>query len=240
MRTTLAVVAAFLAGCASTNKPGAGVHLSSAEHEAIAVSEETQAQEHRARYDPRLTRVEEHCSPGGAWHRAAGDDAECWTDTVNPTSAELVEAKKHERTAATHRAASQALRDAEARACLGVSPYDRDVSPFSHRADIVRIEPLPRFSSPPPALPPKIAGAVIVFRPVPNLTADELQHIIDCHIARNDALGHSSPEMLYCPLVPRDVTAKVKKTSEGFEVEIRSTDAESAREVLHRAELLAP
>jgi hypothetical protein len=41
-----------------------------------------------------------------------------------------------------------------------------------------------------------------------------------------------------CPLVPRDVTAKVTATSEGFEVAIRSDNELSAREVLRRAQAL--
>jgi hypothetical protein len=240
MRTILAplVAAAALVACAGPSaNPGAGTHLSASEHDVLAQKNKDEAAEHRLRWDPGAKHVQQYCSQVGASQR---DFGECWTSVVNPTNDELAEANRHEKLAAQHRAASKALRDAEARACVGVSDYDRDTSPFSHRADIVRVYPLPNVSVPPPAKPPKIEGAVIVFRPVPKLTADELQRIVDCHIARNDALGHDAPEMLYCPLVPRDVIAKVTQTDEGFEVAIRSTDEDAAREVLHRAQLLSP
>jgi hypothetical protein len=217
-----AVAAALLAACASTtmNKPGAGTHLSAAQEEVAAKAEDQLAAEHQKLYDPTAGRKEETCTPGGAGRVDFGD---CWTSRINPTQAQLDEAQRHRRAAAEHRAASQALRDAEARACKGLSEYDRDVSPFAHREDIVHVYPLPN------------VGAVVVFRHVPTLTAAGLQRIVDCHVARADAMGHQVPEMLYCPLMMRDVTASVRDTNEGFEVTIRSNDPESAREILYRA-----
>lgn len=46
------------------------------------------------------------------------------------------------------------------------------------------------------------------------------------------------PEMPYCPLVPKDVSASVTATDTGFELAIRSDDPEVAREILKRAEAL--
>jgi hypothetical protein len=43
-----------------------------------------------------------------------------------------------------HRAAPEALREAEARACAGVAPVERNASPFYHREDILRVEPWQR------------------------------------------------------------------------------------------------
>ena len=68
--------------------------------------------------------------------------------------------------------------------------------------------------------------------------AEKLQHIVDCHVARSAALGHVVPEMLYCPLVPNGVTAKVTVASDGFAVAIRADDPASADEILRRARAL--
>jgi hypothetical protein len=101
------------------------------------------------------------------------------------------------------------------------------MSPFEHREDVIRIAPVPH-------------GALVVFRAVPTLTADVLQKIVDCHIARNAAVGNDMPEMPDCPLVPKNVTAHVEETRYGlFEVTITSEDDASAAEVLRRAKRLS-
>jgi hypothetical protein len=69
-----------------------------------------------------------------------------------------------------------------------------------------------------------------------SMTAPWLQRLIDCHLARNAALGHEVPEMPYCPLVPKGVTATVRPTPTGFAVEIRSSDRDTAKEIVRRAE----
>jgi hypothetical protein len=83
-------------------------------------------------------------------------------------------------------------------------------------------------------------GASVTFRAVPGLTAEWLQRIVECHVARNNALGNNVPEMAYCPLVPKGVTAKVNSVGNGFAVEIRSDDPDTAKEVLRRAQALKP
>ena len=64
----------------------------------------------------------------------------CWTSVSNPTAEHLREAEEHRRHAADHRASSVALRDAEARACVGITPDDRDMSPFEHVEDIATVD----------------------------------------------------------------------------------------------------
>jgi hypothetical protein len=81
-------------------------------------------------------------------------------------------------------------------------------------------------------------GAVIVFRATPGMTAEWLQRVVDCHLARNAALGHDVPEMPDCPLVPKGVAATVKATDAGFAVAVRSEDSSTAAEVLRRARSL--
>jgi hypothetical protein len=62
--------------------------------------------------------------------------------------------------------------------------------------------------------------------------------IVDCHLARIAALGHDDPEMPRCPSVPRDVGASVSNSDTGFDVDVRSWEEGSAREVLRRARAL--
>lgn len=232
MRPLVAVLL-VLSACAST--PGARPHdMSAAQHEAAAGAAEKQAAAHEAQVQPNARAEEERCSVIGPSEPIGYT---CWTDVVNPTRKRADRAAELRRAAADHRAASQALRDAETRACVGLSADDRDMGPFTHTADILKVEPLAkpyayRFSSPIPT------GAAITLRAVPGLTVEKLQHIVDCHLARNAALGHDVPEMPLCPLVPRDVNASVKATDQGLRVEITSSDDAVGREVLHRAQAL--
>ncbi len=224
--TTLAFGSSALIACAST--PGARPSdMSAAQHEQAAGAAEAQAAGHAAQYTPGARSTVPECDPYGG----------CWTSKSNPTKQHLEDAEKYRKMAADHRAASQSLRDAEARACVGVSDADRDISPFYHREDITSVQPASN------SLYGKqrgdvIDGAVVTFRAVPGLTAEWLQRVVDCHLARNNALGNDVPEMPYCPLVPKGITAKVESTGNGFAVRIESQDPNTAQEVLRRAQAL--
>jgi hypothetical protein len=100
-----------------------------------------------------------------------------------------------------------ALRDAATRACVGVPNDDRDMSPFDHREDIESVAQLYSPSSGGKNPTRHFLGATVVFHATPGMTAQWLQRVIDCHLARNAALGHDVPEMAYCPLVPKGVSA---------------------------------
>jgi hypothetical protein len=71
------------------------------------------------------------------------------------------------------------------------------------------------------------------------MTAQWLQRLVDCHLARNAALGPDVPEMPYCPLVPKGVTATVTPTAAGFSVAVHADESDTASEVLRRARTLA-
>lgn len=220
--------------CASTT-PGAHPHdMSATQHEAMAAGEADVAASHATRYDPAATVRTEHCGGGRVGVEAGGGG--CWTSTRNATSEHLAEAKKHQKMAADHRAASQALRDAEGSACVGITEADRDMSPFDHRQDIASVEPLTEGVTSGKAQSARTTGAVITFRAMPEMTAQWLQRVVDCHLARNAALGHDVPEMPFCPLVPKNVTARVTATNTGFAVAVRSDDTDTAREILKRAQ----
>lgn len=233
-RSALPVLFILLASCA-TRTPGAQPHdMSAASHETTAAHEELAAREEEQRYDPAARQRDQKCRAATNAKLGMANEP-CWTSVTNPTAEHLKRAEEHLARAAEHRAASQALRDAEARACVGVPAADRDASPFDHREDIARVEPLyvkEGGKSPSQSL----VGAVAVFRAVPGMTAQWLQRVVDCHLARNAALGHDVPEMSYCPLVPKGVSATVTPAQGGLAIEIRSDDPATAKEILRRAE----
>jgi hypothetical protein len=225
--TTL-LAASALAGCASTTgaRPS---DMSTAQHEQAAGALEAQAATHEAQYAPGATGATECHSYEG-----------CWSSSANPTQQHKQEAEKLRKMASDHRAASQALRDAEARACGGLSNDDRDISPFEHREDIASVQPAYGNLNLSGGKQPTghLVGADVTFRAVPGMTAEWLQRLVDCHIARNNALGNDVPEMPYCPLVPKGITAKVSSAGNGFTVRIESQDVSTANEVLRRAQSL--
>jgi hypothetical protein len=110
------------------------------------------------------------------------------------------------------------------------------MSPFMHRQDIASVQELVTKTTGGKATSARQMGAVVVLRAVPGLTAQWLQRAVDCHLARNAALGHNVPEMPYCPLVPNGVAATVTATATGFAVEMRSDDPAVAHEILRRAQ----
>jgi len=215
-------IAAFLVGCASS---GTRPHdMSAAEHRSAAEREEQAALEHAALYDPDASGQVRRCSKPHV----------CWTSRSNPTRQHAEDAKTHRELAAKHRAASAALVAAESRACAGIEPEERDISPFYHREDIVSVEPVYHEAQ----REARLRGAKVVFREVPGLTPERLQRQVECHLARASAAGHVMPEMSYCPLMLRDVKAEVARTSSGIGVLVSSDDPETSNEILQRAQTL--
>ena len=86
------------------------------------------------------------------------------------------------------------------------------------------------------------AGATVVFQAVPGMTVEWLQRLVDCHLARNAAIGHeaASAEMSSCPLTLRGVQASVKSVGDGFAISMRSEDLNTSKELLRRAKALMP
>jgi hypothetical protein len=207
--------------------------MSAADHQAEAAQNERQASQHSAQYDEAQTQTTEHC--------AAEKGRVCWTETTNPTDGHAKTAEDYRKLAAQHRAASQALVDAEARACAGLSDEDRDISPFEHGVDIKSVSQLREETKAggKGQATTRDAGATIVIRAVPGLTAEWLQRIVDCHLARNAAVGHDMPEMTECPLVPNGAQAKVRSVGDGFAVDVRADDSKTAAEIWQRAQELS-
>lgn len=220
-----------MAGCAST--PGAKPQDMSAEnHEAAATRESKIASTQASAYDPNATKTVMRCSP----NQETGSP--CWTAETNPTAEHLKAAERHQKMAADHHAAAKVLLDAEAQSCKGLAVTDRDVSPFEHREDVEGMDLLEEKVASARSGQTVQAGAVVYFRPVPGLTKELFQAIINCHLARNAALGYEVPEMAYCPLAVKGVTAEVRSDGARFAVAIRSSDTDARKEVIRRARAL--
>jgi len=121
--------------------------MSAVQHQQAAATQATAAEGPERQAGPDATVERTRCSPRGRTEGEAEDG--CWTSFTNPTAAHGRAAADHRRQAADHRAASAALGVAEGRACAGISPADRDASPFVHVEDIVGVEPLIEQNGPP-------------------------------------------------------------------------------------------
>lgn len=230
-RRTLGTLAVVTAAACSAGAPGPAAtdprQRQMEEHDQATKRHEGAEIEHAARFDPTQNAEMRPCT--------SARDGICWESVANPTAEHAREAERHRRAAAEHRAASRALVTAEERSCSGITESERDTSPFYHRRDIANVEPV--FAAHAPT--PRIVGARVMFRAVPGLSVEWLQQVIDCHLARNAALGYRMPEMAYCPLVLKGVSARVTPArGGGFAVSIVAEGENTAGEVWRRAQSL--
>jgi len=220
-------IAVVTMSCAATQPED----MSVAQHVASAGAEETEAVAHME-----AEAVSVGPQPCGVSTSQAMLGIPCWSDGAPPSEGHVEAAAEHRRVAAAHRASAQTLRDAESHACVGLADDDRDMSPFSHTADVTSVVALTGRGPAADAEP--IVGATVTLRSVRGLSVAWLERVVACHLARNAALGNEVPEMPTCPLVPRGVSAHVRATHEGFAVDVRADTEEGAAEVLRRARLL--
>jgi hypothetical protein len=206
--------------------------MSAAEHESASQQEAQTAGAHQAQTAP--------AEAAGKPCALKGERGFCWKSEESPNAQHERDAARHRELAAQHRTAMQSLSAAEAQACSGIPDDDRILSPFAHGEEIRSVSPLREEVLVGKSKSTRTSGAEITFQAVPGLTAEWLQRVVDCHLARNSAIGHevASTEMAYCPLTQRGVTATVRSTGDGFAVAVRSDDAATAREILQRAESL--
>lgn len=223
---TSTLITLIAAGCASST--GTKPHdMSVMQHEQAATTEDQATGQHAEQYNPDATTKTERCGRGA-----------CWTSVSNPTDQHKSDSEQHEKLAAEHRAAAQALRDVEAKECAGLDESDIATSPFYHREDIAEVSRVSRTVQRGRQTATEEVGGRVVFRAVPGMTAEWLQRLVDCHLARAAAVGHSMPEMPYCPLVPKGVKATAVSVGDGFAVEMTSDDPASDAEVWRRVQAL--
>jgi hypothetical protein len=220
------LIIASATACASNQ----GTHpndMSEAGHEHAATSEDRMAAEHEA--------MAGQPDNGCAANRAG---TVCWTEDADHAAM----AEQHREMAAKHRAASQALVDAENNACVGIPEDDRDTSPFAHRSDITQVTKLMQASNDSGSYGGpegnQVAGATISFRAVPGMTKEWLQRVMDCHAARNASMGYQMQDMNYCPLMVPGARAKVRSGHGGFDVDVTADTADSVQQIIARAEAL--
>lgn len=134
-----------------------------------------------------------------------------------------------------HRAAAQALREAEALACVGIEESDREPGPFFRPEDIAGVTRLEERTGKNGS---KLVGAAIEVRAAPGLTAEWLQRRMECHVARSAVVGRDDPKMKLCPLAVKGVSTRVRSRGDRFLAEVRADSSSGAEEVCRRARAL--
>lgn len=223
-------------GCASSRLAD---DLSAQDHERAASEDRERAREMADRFDPRAVRYVELYPdrPTSCDRTLPGSCSPYWTMSTNPTDRELSLAAAYQSRAKKHRKAAEQLRTAEAKACTLVSLADQDMSPFMRQRDIDFVTEIGRSAGGRVGQP---AGAAIAFGVVRELTEVTLQRIVDCQLARNAALGWNQAENGACPLNVRGASAKVRAVGSKLVVDVTSTDASAALEIVKRAHALLP
>jgi hypothetical protein len=206
--------ALLLAACASSQAV-APHEMSSVKHEREAQKEEQAALAHT-----------DYCAKG----------APCWTSEAHPSDKQKADAEAHLQHAEKHRAAAQALRDAEAAACSGMSLADIATSPFYHREEIVSVAKVNVAAAQTIDQSTILAGGQAVFRAMPGLTAEWLQRLVQCHQARAAAVGFDIPELSYCPLALKGARASVTSVGDGFAISVTADDPATVAEIWRRIE----
>jgi hypothetical protein len=215
----LGLATVVASGCATA---GTRPHdMPAAQHESVAKTADAEAAAHAARFDPMKARM--------VATRAGPTE-------VNPTAEHRYHAHRLRALAAEHHAAAQALRDEEARSCAGLADGDSELTPFFRPGDVERVEALYT----PNGRTGVLRGASITYRPTLGLAADAIQRRLECHLARNAALGFDAPEMAYCPLASRGVRASVRESDGRVVVDMSTRNTAVADAVLARAKLLEP
>ncbi len=184
-----------------------------------------------ARENERLAAVHEREYDEDAWNAAGSCNDLCISTWSNPTAEHAELARRYRAQAAKHRAAAQALRNAEQAACQGIAERDRDTSPLLHADDLLGFE---KDSSSEPGGP---VAFRIHFRAIEGVDAARMQRRLDCRLARSASRGFEVPEMPYCPLVLQGVSAVAYAEGAGLDV-VLTVDAAIEFDVERRLQKL--
>jgi hypothetical protein len=213
-------------GACTINEDVRPTDMSAAGHERVARADDTAALEQERLYNPNADADRQHCAPP---IRNIDDVASlpCWTRTTNSTEYHLREAARFRSAARAHRTAAKTLRDAETIACSGIADEDKDISPFAHREDILSTLITTEGE--------RVTGVSILVRGVPGMTGDYLARLVDCHLARNAAMGFAMREMAFDPLNVKGAKASIEAFGGDFRVTLKADDEAAAREIAARA-----
>lgn len=221
------------------NEPGTlPEEASAAGHQAAADREEARLLQHEKLYDPNAKQSVSRCDPEHA-EKHPGAPV-CWVEAINPTAIHLAEMNVHRTRAAYHRKAARDLRAAEEGACAGVAAAWRNRSPLSQRGDVLGVGPLENSAGETKGKP-RLVGATILLRRIDGLSADQLQRVLNCQVARSATIGYgpATTEADSSPLNERGAHVAVREWSSGFAVNIRADDPFAAQAILLRAQRLA-
>lgn len=153
----------------------------------------------------------------------------CWTREMDPANiAHKRAAARHRRLAAEHRSRAEMLARIERRNCRGMGVAELSHSPFWHREDVLRFEPIKRGN--------RLLGVRTVFKKVRGLSVQWMGRAVACHKARAAAIGYKTRYMPYCPLMLPHIETAVRETPEGIVVDITSKHGEMAAAALGRVQ----
>lgn len=126
---------------------------------------------------------------------------------------------------------------AEPAACQGLADRDREVVARLPRDIVEGVEPIfsqPLVLEPPVASvsPASLRGATVAVRPVPGLSAERLQRIVECGLAKNGQTDW--------PAVTAGTVATVRSGGDRFLVDLVAAREKDAQGVLEAARRLLP
>jgi hypothetical protein len=136
-------------------------------------------------------------------------------------------------------AAAQTSAKNDTMACVGVPELEINGSPLVNPNDVravQEIKPATPVSETETVVPR--GGARILLRAQPGMTAEWLQRIAECHMAK---VAVAAPATLTpSPLDVKGALVSVQSTGNGFAVDITSPDVKVSKEILTRARALKP
>jgi hypothetical protein len=127
---------------------------------------------------------------------------------------------------------------AEPAVCVAVPEAETHLAVLLSPQNVVSVEALDGKRQDDPTVPPGV-GARIVVASRAFVTADWLQHVIDCHLAARVATGGKA-NATQLPLDVDGARAHVTRSGGSLTVDVTAADARGAREILSRALALAP
>lgn len=122
--------------------------------------------------------------------------------------------------------------------CRELTEPDRALVAHIPRELVEGVSPLveaPRATVPFVTEPATLAGATVAVHPVPGLTAERLQRVVECGLVAARTPGASD-----WPALPAGVVASVRSGGDRFLVDLRAPSASDAGATLAAAQQLAP